>query len=139
MTKRNDGRKPRAAPRSAKRSGTASPDWQDEIISHLRRLIQAADPAAIEEQKWRKPSNPEGVPAWSHNGIMCTVQALKNRVRITFGDGAQLKDGRGLFNACLEAGHMRGIDIHEGEDLDEEGIKSLVRAAAALNASTARR
>lgn len=69
---------------------------------------------------------------------MCTVQALKNRVRLTFGDGAQLKDPKRLFNACLEAKHMRGIDIHEGEDVDEEGIRSLVRAAAALNASTAR-
>ena len=132
-------RRPKAAPKLTDPSADGSTDWQDELISELRRLINAADPAAVEEQKWKKPSNPEGVPVWSDNGIMCTVQALKNRVRLTFGDGAHLDDKKHLFNACLEAGHMRGIDIYAGDRVDEAGIKSLVRAAAALNASTARR
>ena len=132
-------RSSRAPAKSASSPPRGSPDWQDDMISRLRRLINAADPAAVEEQKWKKPSNPDGVPVWSHNGIMCIVQPLKNRVRVTFGNGALLEDKKGLFNACLDAGHMRGIDIYEGDKVDEAGIKSLVRAAAALNASKARR
>jgi len=137
--KKNRERKASATPKLGRASTSGSDDWQDEMTSRLRRVIHSADPAAVEEQKWKKPSNPDGVPTWSHNGIMCTVQALKNRVRITFGNGSLLKDTKGLFNACLEAGYMRGIDIREGDDVDEEGIKSLVRAAAALNASTSGR
>ena len=114
------------------------PDWQDEMISRLRRLIKEADPGAVEEQKWRKPSNPAGVPVWYHDGILCHVVALKNRVRLTFLKGASLTDTKGLFNACLDGNAMRAIDIREGGDIDAGGIKSLVRAAASLNASSAR-
>lgn len=108
------------------------------MISHLRRLIREADPTAIEEQKWRKPSNPAGVPVWYHDGILCHVVALKGRVRLTFLKGAALKDPRHLFNACLEGNALRAIDTHEDDEVDDEGIRSLVRAAAALNASSAR-
>jgi len=108
------------------------------MIGRIRRLIIAADPAAVEEQKWKKPSNPAGVPVWYHNGILCHAGALKNRVRLTFLKGAALKDTKGLFNACLEGNSMRAIDIREGDPVDEEGIQSLVRAAAALNAASAR-
>jgi hypothetical protein len=107
-------------------------------MSRLRRLIKEADPGAVEEQKWRKPSNPAGVPVWYHDGILCHVVALKNRVRLTFLKGASLTDTKGLFNACLDGNAMRAIDIREGGDIDAGGIKSLVRAAASLNASSAR-
>jgi hypothetical protein len=108
-------------------------DWQDELVSQLRRLIKEADPAAVEEQKWRKPSNPAGVPVWYHDGIICHVGKLKNRVRLTFLKGALLQDRKGLFNACLEGNALRAIDIGETDDVDGEGIKALVHAAVALN------
>jgi hypothetical protein len=108
------------------------------MISRLRRLIEEADPIAVEQQKWKKPSNPAGVPVWYHDGIVCLVQALKNRVRLTFANGAPLKDPKGLFNACLEGNAMRAIDIREGDNVDAAGIKSLIRAAVAQNASAAR-
>jgi hypothetical protein len=114
------------------------PDGRQEMISRLRRLIEEADPAAVEEQKWRKPSNPAGVPVWYHDGILCHVVALKNRVRLTFLKGALLEDAGGLFNACLEGNSMRAIDIPDGGALDAAGIKSLVRAAVILNESSAR-
>jgi hypothetical protein len=113
-------------------------NWQDELVSHIRRLIVEADPVAVEAQKWRKPSNPAGVPVWYHDGIVCHVVKLKNRVRLTFLKGALLNDKKGLFNACLEGNAMRAIDISAGEEIDDEGIRSMVRAAAALNASSDR-
>jgi len=108
------------------------------MISRIRNLIEEADPAAVEEQKWRKPSNPAGVPVWYHDGILCHLVALKNRVRLTFLKGAALNDTKGLFNACLDGNAMRAIDFHEGDDVDGGGIKSLVRSAAARNASSMR-
>jgi hypothetical protein len=114
------------------------PPWQDELISRLRHLIEEADPEAVEEQKWRRPSNPAGVPVWYHDGILCHVVALKNRVRLTFLKGASLKDTKGLFNACLDGNAMRAIDIREGEKIDTAGIKTLVHGAVAQNASSAR-
>jgi hypothetical protein len=127
----------RAAPRSKSVSvtGRTATRWQDETISRFRRLIEEADPAAVEAQKWKKPSNPEGVPVWSHDGIVCIVQELKNRVRLTLPRGALLKDPKKVFNACLTAGSMRGIDVYEGDEMDREAIKSLIRAAVALNSS----
>src|SRR5580658_10990971 len=110
----------------AKRSSAQHPDWQGRMIARLRQLIEEADPSAIEEQKWRKPSNPAGVPVWYHDGILCHVVALKNRVRLTFLKGALLEDAGGLFNACLEGNSMRAIDIPDGGALDAAGIKSLV-------------
>jgi hypothetical protein len=113
------------------------PDWRRETIAILRRLIEEADPAAVEQQKWKKPSNPAGVPVWYHDGIVCHVQPLKNRVRLTILKGAGLADPKHLFNACLVGNSMRAIDIHEADNLDVGGIKSLVRAAVASNRQTA--
>jgi hypothetical protein len=127
-------------PRGKKVSPKSEPPlgWEDELVSQLRRLIVEADPAAVEEQKWRKPSNPDGVPVWYQDGIVCMVGILKNRVRITFPEGASLDDPKGLFNAALEAGHMRGIDIWAGDKVDAAGIKTLVRASVALNVASKR-
>src|SRR5580658_6643662 len=100
------------------------PDGRQEMISRLRRLIEEADPAAVEQQKWKKPSNPAGVPVWYHDGIVCHVQPLKNRVRLTILKGAGLADPKHLFNACLVGNSMRAIDIHEADNLEVGGIKS---------------
>jgi hypothetical protein len=113
-------------------------DWRPGMVSRLRRLIQEADPEAVEEQKWKKPSNPAGVPVWYHDGIVCLVNELKGRVRLTFPGGSQLDDKKGLFNATLDANWMRGIDIPEGAEVDADGIKSLVRAAVTRNVAKAR-
>jgi hypothetical protein len=128
----------KAGAKRAKRSSAQHPDWQGRMIARLRQLIEEADPSAIEEQKWKRPSNPAGVPVWYHDGILCHVVALKNRVRLTILKGAALKDPKGLFNACLEGSAMRAIDIGEGDEIDAEGIRSLVRAAVAQNVAAAR-
>jgi hypothetical protein len=113
-------------------------DWRGEVLSRIRRLIKQADPEVVEEIKWRKPSNPLGVPVWSHDGIICTGEPFKDKVKLTFAKGASLEDPAGLFNASLEGKARRAIDLHEGDDIDEGAFKSLVRAAADLNASSAR-
>ncbi len=113
-------------------------DWRGETLSRMRGLIQQADPNVVEERKWRKPSNPEGVPVWSHDGIICTGEIYKNHVRLTFAKGASLKDPKGLFNSGLEGNIMRAIVLREGDEVDEIAFKSLVRAAAALNVSFVR-
>ena len=104
-------------------------------MSQLRALIRDADPGVIEEVKWKKPSRPEGVPVWSHDGIVCIGEALKNAVRLTFPKGAQLKDPKGLFNSSLDGNVRRAIDIHEGEKIDAPALKALIREAVALNVS----
>jgi hypothetical protein len=114
------------------------PDWRGEVLSRMRRLIKQADPEVVEEVKWRKPSNPMGVPVWSHDGIICTGETYKDKVKLTFAKGASLKDPAGLFNSSLEGNTRRAIDLHEGDEIDESAFKSLVRAAAALNASKAK-
>lgn len=114
------------------------PDWRDETLARIRRLIQQADPEVVEEVKWRKPSNPAGIPVWSHDGIICTGETYKNHLRLTFATGAALKDPKGLFNSGLEGGTLRAIVIHEGDNLDDGAFQALIRAAAALNASSAR-
>lgn len=111
-------------------------DWRDETLARVRTLIKQADPGALEEVKWRKPSNPAGVPVWSHAGILCTGETYKQYVKLTFAKGAALKDPKGLFNASLDAGTRRAIDIREGDKLDATAFKALVRAAVALNTST---
>ena len=108
------------------------PDWQGEVLSRIRRLIKQADRAVVEEWKWR------GVPVWSHDGIICTGETYKNAVKLTFAKGAALEDPAGLFNASLDGNVRRAIDIHEGDKIDERAFTSLVRAAAALNASSRR-
>ena len=105
------------------------------MLSRIRSLVRDADPDVLGELKWKKPSNPLGVPTWSHAGIICTGDAFKGKVKITFAKGAALEDPSGLFNASLEGNAMRAIDIREGEAIDEEAFKALFRAAVALNAS----
>lgn len=110
-------------------------DWRGETLRRLRALIQAADPDVVEDCKWVKPSNPAGVPVWSHAGIICTGETYKAKVKLTFARGAHLPDPAGLFNASLEGKQRRAVDIHEGEELDTDAFKALVRAAVALNTS----
>jgi hypothetical protein len=112
-------------------------DWRGETLARVRRLIKEADPDVVEEVKWRKPSNPMGVPVWEHNGIICTGETYKAAVKLTFAKGASLKDPSGLFNASLEGNMRRAIDIHEGDKIDEKALKALIRAAVALNTSSA--
>ena len=110
-------------------------DWRAEQLEQVRKLIQQADPEVVEERKWRKPSNPAGVPVWEHDGIICTGETYKDKVKLTFARGAALGDPKGLFNASLEGGTRRAIDIREGETVDAGAFKALVRAAVALNAA----
>jgi hypothetical protein len=110
-----------------------SDDWRNETVQGLRALILSADPAMIEEAKWRKASNPDGVPTFSCDGIVCTVETYKDKVKLTFAKGASVDDPSGLFNASLDAGTRRAIDVREGEALDEDAFVQLVRAAVARN------
>jgi hypothetical protein len=112
-------------------------DWRGEMLSRLRALIKEADPEVVEEWKWRKPSNP-GVPVWSHQGPICTGETYKNVVKLTFFKGASLKDPSGLFNSSLEGNTRRAIDIREGEAIDEDAFRALIRAAVGLNESSSR-
>ena len=107
--------------------------WRPAMLAEVRRLIHEADPEIAEECKWVKPSNPQGTPVWSHAGIVCTGEAYKQVVKLTFARGASLKDPRGLFNASLEGNTRRAIDLREGEALDAEAFKALIRAAVAEN------
>ena len=111
-------------------------DWRGETLARVRALIREADPEVVEEVKWRKPSNSMlGVPVWSHAGIVCTGETYKAVVKLTFAKGASLKDPAGLFNASLEGNVRRAIDLREGDRIDAEALKALVRAAVALNTS----
>jgi len=115
-------------------------DWRGKMLSRLRALIKEADPEVVEEVKWRKPSNSMlGVPVWSHDGIICTGETYKNVVKLTFAKGASLSDPSHLFNSSLKGSTRRAIDFHEDDGLDEEALKALVRAAVALNESSADR
>jgi hypothetical protein len=113
-------------------------DWRGEMLSRLRALIKQADPEVVEEWKWRKPSNP-GVPVWSHAGPICTGETYKSVVKLTFFKGASLKDPSGLFNSSLDGKVRRAIDIREGEAIDEDAFRALIRAAVSLNESSGRR
>jgi hypothetical protein len=108
-------------------------DWRDEALSRVRKLIKQADPEVVEERKWRKSTNPEGVPVWSHDGLICTGETYKTHVKITFARGASLKDRAHLFNSSLEGNVRRAIDVHEGEKIDEAAFKALIREAVAFN------
>src|SRR5687767_6815609 len=110
-------------------------DWRGETLARIRSLIKEAGPNVVEEVKWRKPSNPMGVPVWEHAGIICTGETYKNAVKLTFAKGASLPDPSKLFNASLEGNVRRAIDIHEGDKIDEKALRALVRAAVALNTS----
>ena len=107
-------------------------DWRGETLSRMRELIKQADPDVVEEVKWRKATSP-GTPVWSHGGIICTGEAYKSVVKLTFAKGASLEDPAKLFNASLEGNVRRAIDIHEGEEIDADAFKSLIRAAVDLN------
>src|SRR5689334_24951255 len=111
-------------------------DWRGEVLARVRKLIREADPEVVEEVKWRKPSNGMlGVPVWEHDGIICTGETYKAVVKLTFAQGASLADPSGLFNASLEGGTRRAIDIHEGETINEKALKALFREAVELNIS----
>jgi hypothetical protein len=110
-------------------------DWRRDVLRDLRKLIKEADPGITEDVKWRKPSNPAGVPVWSHNGIVCTGETYKNHVKLTFAKGALLMDPAALFNSSLDGNAHRAIDIHEGDKLHESAFKDLIRAAVSLNVS----
>jgi hypothetical protein len=110
-------------------------DWRGEMLAHVRDLIKQADPEVVEEIKWQKPTNPRGVPVWSHAGIICTGETYKDKFKLTFANGASLEDPDGLFNASLDAKVRRVIDLHEGDEIDANAFKALVRAAVGLNAS----
>jgi hypothetical protein len=108
-------------------------DWRGATLAKVRKLIHEADPDVVEEVKWRKPSNPLGVPTWEHAGIICTGETYKDKIKLTFARGAALEDPSGLFNASLDAGTRRAIDIPKGGNVDEAAFKALIREAVAVN------
>jgi hypothetical protein len=108
-------------------------DWRGKMLARIRKLIKQVDPEVVEEVKWRKPSNPAGVPVWSHGGIICTGETYKDKVKVTFAKGASLEDPTGIFNASLDGNARRAIDFHEGDKLDEKALKALIHAAVMLN------
>ena len=108
-------------------------DWRGAMLAQIRRLIREADPDVVEEVKWRKPSNPAGVPVWSHAGIICTGETYKDKVKLTFANGAAVGDPAKLFNSSMDGNTRRAIDVREGEKIDEKAFKALVRAAVAVN------
>jgi hypothetical protein len=109
-------------------------DWRERTLVRVRALIHGAEPDVVETVKWRKPSNPDGVPVWELDGIICTGETYKDKVKLTFAQGAALDDPAGLFNASLTAGTRRAIDLREDDELDEDAFKELIRVAAAHNA-----
>jgi hypothetical protein len=113
-------------------------DWRGKKLSQLRALIKQADPAVVEEVKWKKPSSPQGVPVWSHDGIVCVGDTLKNAVRLTFPKGAQLNDPNKLFNARLDSKTVRAIDFYEGDTVNAAALKALILDAVVLNTSKQR-
>ena len=112
--------------------------WRGAMLSRLRNLIKQADPDVVQEMKWKKPGNPSGVPVWSHGGIICTGETYKDKVKLTFARGAALEDPSGLFNSSLEGNTRRAIDIREGDSIDEDAFKALIRSAVDLNVPGAR-
>jgi hypothetical protein len=113
-------------------------DWRGAALARMRQLIREADPDVVEEVKWRKPSNPSGVPTWSHGGIICTGELYRDKVKLTFARGAALDDPTGLFNSGLGGNTRRAIDISEGEEVDAAAFKALIREAIGENLSPAR-
>ena len=114
-------------------------DWRAKTLSRLRLLIREADPDVVEDVKWRKPSNPAGVPVWEHDGLICTGETYRDKVKLTFAKGASLDDPSGLFNSSLDGNTRRAIDIREGEEMNAAALKALIREAVALNVSGAKR
>src|SRR5690349_16505298 len=108
-------------------------DWRADQVDRIRALILEADPDVVEESKWRKASNPDGVPTFSHSGLICTVETYKDKVKVTFAKGASLPDPSGVFNSSLDGGTRRAVDMAGPDDLDEDAFVELIRAAVALN------
>ena len=132
-SKSKTGPKTKTKAKSTAKTHTLRPDWRQETLDHVRALILEADPEMVEERKWRKPSNPAGVPVFSHDGIVCTGESYKNAVKLTFMNGARLPDPARLFNAGLEGNTRRAIDIKEGAELNPAAFKALIKAAVAHN------
>ena len=124
---------------SGKMKPEPADDWRDKALAQLQELIMKADPEAVEEVKWRRPSNPDGVPVWSHNGMICVGNVLKTAVRLTFPSGAQIRDPKRLFNTRLDSRTVRAIDFHENETVNAGALMGIVREAVALNTSKARK
>jgi hypothetical protein len=144
VIQKGDARKQAARKPAAKKASPQSPsalrikergDWRGKTLARVRALIKQADPGVVEELKWKKPSNPTGVPVWSHDGIICSCETYKDHVKLTFAKGATLKDPSRVFNSSLEGNARRTIDIREGDEIDEEAFMTLVRAAVVLNTS----
>jgi hypothetical protein len=142
MTQKRNAKKPAAktSPESPSRlidaRIAALGDWRGQVLARVRALIKQADADVVEDVKWRKPSNSmQGVPVWSHDGIICTGETYKDKVKLTFARGASLDDRAGLFNSSLEGNTRRAIDIREGDEIAEEAFKALVRAAVVANTS----
>jgi len=128
-----------AAKRAALKPRAGSGDWRAQRLARVRALIGRVDPQAIEEAKWKKASNPNGVPTWSHDGVICTGETYKDKIKLTFAQGARLADPAGLFNSSLEGAVRRAIDIYEGDKLDEKALTALLAAAVGLNRSKPKR
>lgn len=129
-------KKSKSSSKEGKGKGKVEPnDWRTGTLARIRTLIQEADPDVVEEVKWRKPTNPAGVPVWSHDGILCTGETYNDKVKLTFFSGAALKDPSRLFNSSLEGKARRAIDIHEGDTLNEKALQALIRAAVKQNTS----
>ncbi len=135
MAKKSDARKSASASHEIGARIKKLGDWRGRTLARVRALIKQADPGVVEEIKWRKPTNPAGVPVWSDAGIICTGETYKDNVRLTFAKGALLEDPKHLFNASLNGNKLRAIVIREGEGIDERAFQALVRAAIALNES----
>ncbi len=125
----------RASPRRVPKRSPPSDEWLEATMVRLRGLILRADPQMVEEQKWKKPSNPEGVPVWSHDGIVCIGNILKHSVRLTFPGGTDIRDPRKLFNSRLDSTAVRAIDFYEDEPLNEPAVIALIKEAVLVNAS----
>jgi hypothetical protein len=115
------------------KKATKKGDWRSETFAKVRTIIKQADPGVSEDVKWRKPSNPAGVPVWEHDGLICTGEIYKDKVKLTFARGAALKDPAGLFNSSLDGNVRRAIDIREGDKINDKALKALVREAVELN------
>jgi hypothetical protein len=125
--------------KKSKSDSENSDEWKGEMLERIRKIIKQADPEAVEERKWRKPSNPAGVAVWSHDGIICTGETYKEVVKMTFAKGASLKDPGKLFNSSLEGNTRRAIDFRQGDKIDEKALKALIRAAVAANTSDSKK
>ena len=131
------GKQERSASETIDRTIAELGDWRGETLARMRTLIKEADGDVVEEVKWVKPTTPNGVPTWTHDGIICTGETYKAAVKLTFAQGASLDDPAGLFNSSLGGNTRRAIDIHEGEEVDAKAFKALVRAAVDRNVAAA--